>query len=590
MAKKIKKHIIKSMPVFVILSLVISTLTLGIGFNFNFDKLLYKNARQGLFSPEEVKAQNDTASTTVTVKNAAPTFTTEPAESPASTSTSPVNVGYSLTFTATANDVEGNDYYLIVCDSDSVSATNGGAPTCGGTQFCVSSQTSSDSQATCVYSSVADPGAETDEWYAFVCDNHATEADCSSASQGANPGVGDDSSPFYVNHAPVFTAVITSDDNKDPGGTFTVTASTTDSDVEGGADVLSLYVCNTLGWATSTGCTGDQLCMGTSTSPNISCSFATSTPAADGSYTYYAYVKDWHEMPATGNYRSSTYTVNNVAPTVGAVTLNGGSDITLNMRGMDEVIATTTSVSIQDNNGCADIDHATGTVYWSNATGANNCSADDDDCYQIAQTACTMVSSSCSGSGDATVTYNCVTTMAYHAIPTDNSTGNPNSGTNWLAAITVFDDNGESGTGTTSSGVDVITTTALEVTETEIPYGSIKSGQDSGDRNATTTIVNYGNSPLDTDVSGTDMNRNAGGDLIPVNNQEYNLSNFTYGSGTDLSSTTPATVDVVASKPTTAQPDVSDQIFWGIGVPGGTLSGDYTGTNTFTAALDSSDW
>lgn len=582
------------MPLFMILSLLTSSTVIGFTFNFNFNNLVSKDSQESVLS--QVAYAADMASTTVTVRNAAPTFTIQPAENPVSTSSSPVNVGYNIDFVATANDIEDNNYYLIVCATDSVSpGEDGAAPSCGGDEFCVSGAVASDGEASCTYA-VVDSGSETDDWYAFVCDDHSTEADCSGSSQGAAPGTGDSSSPFYINHAPVFSLVLTTDDDKDPGQTYTITASVLDGDVADEPDELHLYVCNSNSWATSTGCADLEYCHATSTSADVSCdTFATTTPAKDGTYGYYAFVKDWHEMPATGNSQVSTYSVNNVAPTVGSVILNSGDNIILNFKDEDEYIASTTSVSISDNNGCSDISsggaYATSSIYWSSATSSENCVADDDDCYQIGSASCVLDVSSCTGYDDPTVTYTCTTTLAFHAIPTDDSTNNPNSGTNWLAGISIFDDDGARGVGTTSLGVEIETLTSLEITETEIPYGTIKGGQDSGAYNATTTVVNAGNSPLDSEIEGTDMNRSGGGGVIRESNQEFGLSNFVYGFGTyTLSSTTPDVVDITAPKPQTSQIDVSDQIFWGIGIPGGTLSGDYSGMNTFTAALDESNW
>ncbi len=586
MPKIIKKKIKRSIPWLIIIALI--GLTVSSAF-FNFNISIYKNLTSNKLSLSievpQAEAQNDTASTTVTVKNAPPAFVVDPAEVPASTSTSPINVGGSITFTATADDPENNDYYLIICDSDSVIAsTTGGPPTCGGTTFCVSNLTTDETQASCTYTNVADPGAETDDWYAFVCDNHSTEADCSSASQGTAPNIYASSSPIYINHAPSFTYVYTSDDNKDPGGTFTVTASTTDTDVLGGQDVLYLYVCSTNSWSTSTGCTADELCMGTSTSPNISCSFATSTPAPDGSWSYYAFVMDEHYFASPDNSKTNTYTVNNVAPIVSNVILNGGNDITLNMRGAPETVVVASS-TVTDYNGCSDIVDATSTIYLSSVAGGANCTADDNNCYQIANTSCIVTN--CSG---AIANVTCSTTFAFYAVPTDAAlTGNPNAADNWLAKITAYDE-ALSGASTTATGVDVNGTTALEVTQTDIAYGIIQAGQNTGTSTATTTIVNYGNTPVNSDLIGTDMLKdNVGPDLIAVNNQQFDLAYFYYGTGTVLSSTTPQTVDIDAARPTSTA-DVSDNIFWGIGIPVGTPSGDYYGENTFSAVFDSTGW
>ncbi len=351
-----------------------------------------------------------------------------------------------------------------------------------------------------------------------------------------------------------------------------------------------MYVCDAAGFATSTGCTGGtELCNGTSTSPNVSCNFTDTIPTVDQSYTYYAYIMDWHYATSSGNPATSTYTVTNVAPYISYLILQSGNDINLNLKNASEVVASTTSTSVTDNNGCTDIVSATSTIYWSSATSSENCVADDNYCYHIASASCEQLAGSCTGSSDLNATYTCTTTMAFHAIPTDDSNGNPASTTNWLAGMTAFDE-ALSGTLAATTGVEVITTTGLDVTESEVPYGAIQGGQDSGSDNATTTIINYGNSPIDGTFLGEDLLRILGGDYIGANEQEYSTSTFTYGAGTwTLSSTTPFTRDIDAPKPMD-QTDVSDQVFWGINIPLGKISGAYSGTTTISAALDEDGW
>lgn len=600
MAKKIKKNIKKSIPLLLIFSLLISSTIVGLVFNFNINIFNDHNNDEISFLKPLARAQQDVATTTVEVQNAPPSITTDPAEVPSSTSTTPINLGDRIAFTVTAHDVESNNYQLVICNSDSIvpDASGGNNHHCGDVTFATSTFVASDAQATAYYS-VADPadnpGAESDEWYAFVCDNHATQADCSEVgNQGSAPGSGDDSSPFFINHAPAFTSVSTTDDNKDPGEDYTITAVVTDGDSEGGVDELRMYVCSTDSWATSTGCTADQYCYATSTSPNISCTYATGTIAIDGDWDYYTFVKDWHDMPATGNSQTNTYTVNNVAPSVSSVLINGTQDIELNMRGMNEVVASSSSVSITDNNGCQDILGATSTIYWSSATGEYGCSQDDNDCYPIGSVNCEAVAGTCGDtSPDATMAYICTTTIAYHAIPTDGSGGNyPYGGTNWLAALTAYDE-ALSNTATSVTGVDVVTLSALDVSEDEVPYGTVKGGQNTGDSNATTTVLNLGNSPLDSGIDVNDMDKDdLSANLIEAENQYFGTSTFTYGSGNtfyveEASSTLQLDIDAV--KPT-SDTLVSDQIFWGIGIPAGKPSGTYTGMNTFSAILDNDTW
>ena len=571
MSKIIKKQIKRSLPIVLIL-LLLNLSIYGLLFNLNF-RFQAAEAINWLTA-----VQADTASSTVTVKNAPPAFTVSTAESPVSASTTPVNVGGTISFVATANDQESNSYYLVLCSTNSVTpGAGGGQPTCAGQRFCVSPLASSTAPATCVYNNVTDPGAQTQAWYSFVCDNHSTESECSTSNQGS----GDSGTPFWVNHAPSFSSASTTDNSKDPGGTFTVTGFVTDADTEGGVDDLTLYVCEANSWATSTGCVGNTLCTGTSTTPDISCQFTDTAPTPHGSYTYYAFVKDWHEMPASGNSRSATYNINNVAPTISNVILNNGNNIYLNIKGAPAKTVWATSTSVSDSNGCDDLVDATSTIYMSSVAGAENCGTNNNDCYKALAANCFITD--CGTQPDAIATMACSVNLEFYAIPTDNATGTPYATSTWLAAINAYDEN-FSASAISTSTADVVAAAALGVNETTIPYGTIVAGQNTGTYNATTTVVNFGNTPLDNYIDGTWMVN--GGNHITEDRQQYGLLNFNYGTGTfTLSSTTPQYVNIDVPRPTSAV-DVSDQVFWGIGVPLGILSGNYSGTNTFTAALD----
>ena len=579
MAKIIKKKFLNSLPSFLILSLLTMSVA-GLIFNFNIE-IGRIGDRLGLsISHPEVEAQStDTATTTVTVKNAAPSITGDPAESPASATSSPVNIGDSISFVATASDAENDNFYLIVCDQDGVTpGANGSAPSCDHTQFCVSATTTAGTQATCSYSLGAIV-SETQDWVAYVCDDNSIDADCSATSKS---GTGDSGSPFHVNHAPTLSAVYTSVDNQNPGDDFTFTATSTDSDILGGPDVLELSICSTNSWATSTGCAADTLCTGTSTSPNVSCTWTSGVPLADQAYTYYAFVKDDNEMPATGNSQNNTYTVNNVAPSVTSILLNNGNNIVLNIKGAANVDVYASSTTITDNNGCADISSATSTIYLSSVTGGYDCSADDNDCYQIPSGSCVI--SGCTGGSDTDVVVECHTSLAYYAVPTVAGDSNSHGADTWLASIKAFDE-ALSYASSSGSSVDVQVSTAIEVTQVMIDYGTLVGGTDTGSDNATTTVVNAGNAPLDADLIGDDMLRNGTGpEYIAASNQELSLSNFTYGAGTNIASSSQTSVDTYIPRPTSTS-NVEDDIYWGISVPT-ILSGDYNGLNTFTAVLD----
>lgn len=586
MSKKIKYYFVKrSITWLTIFSLLVVSTGFGLVFDFSLTSILPPKVKITL-EAEPAVAQDDTATTTVEVRNAPPVFDGNPVENPISSSTSPINVGDTIAFVATATDVELNNYKLLICSSDSVvpDVSGGEGHACGATTFASSSFVAQGTQATAYYD-VVDPGAEFDDWWAFVCDNHATQADCVASG---NQGSGDSGSPFYVNHAPSFTAIATTDNNKDPGDTYTITANVTDSDTAGGADILHLYICSSNSWSVSSGCAGLEYCHATSTSPDIVCdTFATGTVAVDGDWDYFAFVKDWHDMAAPQNSRSSTYRVNNVSPEVTDVVLNWGLDITLAMKGMDETVVVASSSSVTDANSCMDLVDATSTIYWSSATGGNDCTADDNDCYQIGLASCLVDMSTCSGISDDTATVVCSTTLAYHAIPTDISTGNPYSGTNWLAAITARDE-ALSSTTVSVSGVEMETLTALDIDEDLISYGTVRGGDDTGAYNATTTVINFGNAPLDAEVDVTDMEDSPPVNTIEAENQYYATSTFTYGSGYTHFMTeadAPFQLDINNPRPTSPA-DVEAPIYWGIAIPAGRPSGTYTGLNTFYAALD----
>ncbi|MBU4432414.1 hypothetical protein KKD60_04010 [Patescibacteria group bacterium] len=584
-------HIKRSMPYFMILSLIMSSTVIGLVFNFNTST---KKLVNELFRPE-AQAQNDTATTTVTVRNAAPTITIKPAEVFAaglgSTSTTPVNIGASIGFSVTADDMEDNSYYLIVCTSTTATAgVAGAAPTCSGgvaNTLCVSGLTGDTIQATCTYGSTVGAN-ETKDWYAFACDNHATEADCSPYSQGSAVGVDATSSPMYINHAPVFTTGSTTVDFRQAGNNpFTFTATTTDTDTLGGFDVIQYDVCSTNSWATTTGCAAATVCSATSTISGgtavVSCQATTTIPTVDKAYHYWGFVKDWHALAASsGNAVDRTYTVINTAPVVSSVVVNGGNPFTPNMKNS----ATTTihiTATVSDDNSCSDLTQATSTLYLSNVVGLQNCTADNDNCYQILSASCTQ--SACGGSTTTKdALYDCTAGIAFHSIPTDASANNSHVAENWLGAVAGKDE-GVATVATSTIGQELATVQAIAVTELAIPYNTIKGGQDSGAYNATTTVINYGNCPINSQVSGTDM---TGPAIIPILNQKYDLAPATYASLTNVASAVPTTLDINAPKPTTSVINIQAGIYWGINIPAGTLSGNYAGTNAFDSIIDGS--
>lgn len=518
--------------------------------------------------------------------NTAPAFSVNPSDDGSATST-PTSFGDNVTFSATAIDPENDNYYLAVCQTGSITPGNDGPPVCNGGSWCISGLASSTAEATCDYNAAT--SSETLNWHAFVCDKWAGVgvAKCSAASQG---GWGDDNdSPFNINHRPTFTSIITQNDNQDPGSTFNIVTVSADTDTAGGADTLYLYVCR-VDSASFSGCSGgagNTVCQILATSsPNAACAYADTAPTPATTTVYYGFIYDNHGLAASANSASSSYTINNVAPTLGSLVLNNGQPITLNIKGAPDKLVQTINSSVTDPNGCdTGLVSAVASVYMSNVSGGYNCTADTNDCYQIGVSGC--VKSACSGDDDSTATITCSADLKYYAVPTDNTApGNPWEPYTWTSRIQVYD--GANYVATGSAAVELATGRALDVNEAWIDFGSnLFAGQNTGSVNQTTTVMNISNSPVDTNLAGIDMSGIPSGTLA-VGNQEWNLTGFTWASGTDL---TLAGEDVdIGIKRATSSNDSFKYVYWGIGIPFGSDSSVYEGRNEFTPISDPDGW
>ena len=264
-------------------------------------------------------------------------------------------------------------------------------------------------------------------------------------------------------------------------------------------------------------------------------------------------------------------TVGNVAPTVGAVTLDGGSNITV-------VENTTTSISgttsITDDNGANDISTVTSSLYL-NATGSCGSGDDADNeswCYY------TSNSDDCSTTSCASAkecVWSCTFDVYYFAAPTTPTTS---YGDNmWEMHVTAVDSGSNSDGATTSEELNTLY--ALDVSSS-IPYGSVNPGATSTDQlqNATNT----GNYAIDVYLSGDNMD-DGGSNSIGVGQQKYSSSSLGDWTGTALSGTaTGLDLDLAVSDATPTS-DSADAIYWQIKIPDPQAAASYTGTNTADA-------
>ncbi|HRN86767.1 MAG TPA: hypothetical protein PK863_05580 [Candidatus Dojkabacteria bacterium] len=527
----------------------------------------------------KVAVYAETVITIVTAGNASPVITSGPETSTPSDGNNPINVGADLTFQTTATDASAEDYYLIICKTDAVVPGVGGAPpTCSGGSWCVSPVTDSGVQASCTYTT-QDSDAESNEWYAFVCDNNATYASCS--SPGAT-GSGSTGSPFKVNHDPTFTAITDdggggADTGSNPGGTITFTGTSNDDDVDTLQDTVKLVVCADTTGATASGCSGVELCNSAYVSSNPTCQINIPNVAPDGNYNYYAYVFDSHGFASLSNYETGTYTINNVAPTVVSLFLNNSLNISL-----AEGITTSVPVNanISDLNSCQDVTTVETNIYRSGiGYPACDTDAEDNDNYCYAQVTCTLTGGTCTGSTDEFADYDCNVDMQYHADSTFTDSLFPLE--NWLGTVKVIDDNSQSHDLEVPAGVEVLTTNALDVTSV-INYGSLNIGDKNDPLDKITVVTATGNVGLDQELAGTDMT-DGGSGVIGVNYQKHSLNSGTaYSSGTTLT-TVLTEYELNVPKTTSAVAPETKNTWWGLEIPLGIPPGVYTGTNTVTA-------
>jgi hypothetical protein len=259
-------------------------------------------------------------------------------------------------------------------------------------------------------------------------------------------------------------------------------------------------------------------------------------------------------------------------PVVTNITLNSGSAISLIPGATTTIYATGT---VSDLNGYADLVYATSTMYRSGVGAA--CIENNNDCY-ISTTANSCSFTNCVGSS---CDIECTADFYFHADPTD--TGSPYDGQEWFAFIEV-EDSSSAYDADTSIGQELNTLRAID-TVGAIDYGSFEVNNDTGSTNASTTVLNEGNTEINLEISGTDLSDGLSS-VVPSNEQKYSTSTFTYstcGSACDpLSSTTPLELDVDLSKPVSDSPLVGDDVFWGINIPFGVNSAPHQGINVFT--------
>ena len=297
----------------------------------------------------------------------------------------------------------------------------------------------------------------------------------------------------------------------------------------------------------------------------VATSFATS------SNTYY------FRLAASGAKYGITYNVYGQAgvsspPSLSNIKANNNSDINLT-EGTTTVIYVTATGTSQ--NGYQNLDYATATLYRTSL--GPNCTSNQNNCYQIASSYCSLTL--CSGN-DCLV--NCGTFVQFFAEPTDIGTYASDT---WSGAVTLYNKQGSTAFGT-SSPVELLTLLGLRVTP-QINYGTMGVNTSTHAVDQTTTITNTGNTIINFNIHGTDMTYAPRSSTITVDNQLYASSSFNYDGCAICRalSSTDVLFPAALPKATSTGSTPSTTIYWGLFVPLGTAGAAHQGMNYFSAVL-----
>ena len=271
---------------------------------------------------------------------------------------------------------------------------------------------------------------------------------------------------------------------------------------------------------------------------------------------------------------SSTVTVGNSVPTVTSVVLNALGAITLTA---NATTAVNVNATITDTNGCGDITGAAASatilIYRSGITSSTcRTTQSSSSCYYLA---IFTASSTCAANAvNTTTTFR----VQYFAEPTTASSSY--AAQTWIATVIFQDINNSTGTGD-AVGQELNVLTAIEVATSSINYGSVSAGADTGATNQSATSTNAGNSSTTVQVKAN-ATLTSGANSIATSSQEYVSSTFTFGAGVDLTESLVTISGAFMTSPTGTS-NVFQRSFWGLGVPGGTASGTYTGQTQFSS-------
>lgn len=365
---------------------------------------------------------------------------------------------------------------------------------------------------------------------------------------------------------PTFTMTATDDDGSKIGYKVTIYSNS------GCTSVVQTHdqAVTSTGWTgTNTSCTAaPNSCYTSGTQGNFTVQ-AGDILTASTQYWWKSFAKDPDNIGVFASStacRDFTTGTGNSLPVASSVSIDSGASAVTLTEGTTQNVACVGTVT--DTDGYTNISSVTADLFRTSVGIGSG--LDDNDHYRLSGDANVVPSG---GSGNSE-TYTATFPVQYFADATD--AGSPNSSDTWTCTLTPSD---SEGAGTASSDtVEMNSLLALDVTSS-ISYGSLSPNTDTGATNQTVTVTNTGNRDMDPQISGTTMT--SGGNSIAIAQQKYFGSTFTYSSGGTALSGTPTTINLTLPQRTSTA--VTANTYWGIGVPNGTASGSYSGTNTYTA-------
>ena len=211
-------------------------------------------------------------------------------------------------------------------------------------------------------------------------------------------------------------------------------------------------------------------------------------------------------------------------PTVDTIVVSTTTPATTNVSAIDLNEAANRAVyisgQISHQDGCSVLasNGLSAVFYRTGVSGAQACSVDNLNCYQVnqAQGACAIIG--CTGT-ETTVSYQCVVQVKHYADATD--TGAYINET-WRAYAQIIDQNQLSGNNSIATEINSLS--SLDIVG-GVDFGSLNLGTTST-VSLPLVLANRGNTTIDLRLSGTGLTC-ANGGVIPVEKQRYDLSSDT---------------------------------------------------------------